>query len=62
MGLVDMPFDVKNISIENGEAAAHARSAGFAQSQTFRTRSRSSPSPPSLRQPPARTSERSSSN
>jgi isoquinoline 1-oxidoreductase beta subunit len=25
MGLVDMPFNVKNISIENGEAAAHAR-------------------------------------
>ena len=25
MGLVDMPFEVKNISIENGEAAAHAR-------------------------------------
>jgi isoquinoline 1-oxidoreductase beta subunit len=25
MGLVDMPFEVKNINIENGEAAAHAR-------------------------------------
>jgi isoquinoline 1-oxidoreductase beta subunit len=25
MGLVDMPFEVKNISIENGEAASHAR-------------------------------------
>jgi isoquinoline 1-oxidoreductase beta subunit len=25
MGLVDMPFDVKNISIENGEAEAHAK-------------------------------------
>jgi isoquinoline 1-oxidoreductase beta subunit len=25
MGLVDMPFDVKNISIENGEAEAHTK-------------------------------------
>ena len=25
MGLVDMPFDVKNVSIENGEAEAHTK-------------------------------------
>ena len=25
MGLVDMPFDIKNISIENGEAEAHTK-------------------------------------
>jgi isoquinoline 1-oxidoreductase subunit beta len=25
MGLTDMPFDIKNVSIENGEAEAHAR-------------------------------------
>jgi isoquinoline 1-oxidoreductase subunit beta len=29
MGLTDMPFDVKNVSIENGEAAAHARIGWF---------------------------------
>jgi isoquinoline 1-oxidoreductase subunit beta len=25
MGLVDMPFDIKNVSIENGEAEAHTK-------------------------------------
>ena len=25
MGLIDMPFDVTNISIENGEAEAHTK-------------------------------------
>ena len=25
MGLVDMPFDVNNVSIENGEAEAHTK-------------------------------------
>ncbi len=29
MGLVDMPFDVKNISIENGEAEAHTKIGWF---------------------------------
>ena len=29
MGLTDMPFDIRNVSIENGEAAAHARIGWF---------------------------------
>ena len=55
MGLVDNPFSVDNIRIENGEAPAHTRIGWYRSvSQTSPTPSRSSPSPASLRPPRAR--------
>ena len=56
MGLVDMPFDIPNVRIENPRGRRRTRaSAGSARSTTSRTPSRCSPSPPSWRRRPAAT-------
>ena len=55
MGLVDVPYDVKNVSVENGEAEAHTpRLVGSVRCPTFRTLSRCSRSPRNWHRAPAR--------
>ena len=44
MGLVDMPFDIKYISIENGEAEAHTKIGWWRSVRTSRTGSPFNPS------------------
>lgn len=47
MGVINVPFAVPNVRIENPEAEAHTRIAGSAPCRTFRTPSRCSRSSPS---------------
>ena len=56
MGVINVPFAIPNIRIENPEASRTRASAGSARSRTSPTRSRSSPSSPSS--PPRRAATR----